>query len=137
MVYPCFYYSLKANRITDQLVIQTSKQKTLKYEKIRRVVSYTRFTFVASAVLLNVASTVLQASQDKLELQLRIFESLNLVAIIVEYLWVLTNLHKFINLINTMKVSFSTVDPGITRACKKEEKEWFITFIIMVMMGEI
>lgn len=136
MVYPCFYYSLKAAKQLDILIYQTTKEENLKYQRLRKVISRARFFMIAVAILLNTICTILKSSQDSVEFKLRLFESISLLGTTIEYLWVLLNFHKFINLINLMKMSYSTVDSSIVQTWKRKEKVWFSSFfLILVFLG--
>lgn len=136
MVYPCFYYSLEAARKLDLLIYQTTEEKELKYRRLRKTISLFRFSMVAVAIFLNSVCTFLRSSQDSAEFKLRLFESISFIGALIEYLWVLLNLHKFINLMNLMKMSFSTLDSNIVQACKKKEKIWFVTFLTLIFLGK-
>ncbi|KAI5703811.1 hypothetical protein M8J75_016484 [Diaphorina citri] len=62
---------------------------------------------------------------------MKLVESIVISQTMFEYYLMRSNFQKFINLVNLMKMSFSTIDANIVRSCKKEEKVWFLTFLVL------
>lgn len=137
MVYSCFYYSLKIAGCTDQMVHQTITEGKYKPGKIRKVFSYCRCIITAIIVVMHTTSTILRASQDGIEFQLMISESLYIIGAAFNYLWMLFNLQKLIRLVNLMKTSFSNIDSKINTACKREERAWIVSVLILSVIGKI
>jgi hypothetical protein len=138
MVYPCFYYSLKAIRAFRILMYYTTKDDISKYKYTSMwiIISHVRLFLGLSAVVLHVLSTVFLAVQDPIELMMKLVESIVISQTMFEYYLMRSNFQKFINLVNLMKMSFSTIDANIVRSCKKEEKVWFLTFLVLTSAGK-
>lgn len=136
MVYNGFYYSLKAARAIDVIHYYTTKEDVSRFHGVRMAVSNCRLVLGFAAILSHMTSTFLLATQDNVEFMMKFCEDIVLGQTFFEYLLFRFGVQKFIKLINLMKSSFSTVDAKIVQDCKKEEKNWFITFSILTLFGK-
>lgn len=136
MVYPCFYYSMKLRKKVNKLIFGGLTK--IKFEKARKVASYVHFGFTSLVIFLQIKSTILVSSQDRIEFRMRFSDSILLAAVIIEYApWVLLTEDKFSSLVNSLKTKFSSLDARIVYKCKEEEKIWFISILTLNFLGKV
>uniref|UniRef100_A0A8D8ZSA8 Uncharacterized protein n=1 Tax=Cacopsylla melanoneura TaxID=428564 RepID=A0A8D8ZSA8_9HEMI len=135
MVYPCFYYSLTATKMVWIYIFYTNKEQVPWYHWFKETVNYSRVILSMSAMVLLFLSTFFLAIHDQIEFLMKLVEWIVLSQTVFEWILMWQNLMKLIERINKMKTGFSTVNAEIVRRCKKEEKEYFFTFAILVLTG--